>query len=437
MSTKAQFVLWLATSALLTGWLTASFEGEGRAIYLPGETSHGHYAIELACEACHTEPFADRAAMQTACERCHGGQLRESEDTHPKAKFTDPRNADRVAALDARECVTCHREHQAETTGPMGLSLPKDYCVRCHQTIGEERASHDGLSFDSCADAGCHNFHDNRALYEDFLRAHLDEPDVHEDPRVPLRTDEFDRALRDPERSDARRKRSSKTERGETPADWHESAHARAGISCAECHGTRAPDVARANARWVPHPGDQVCASCHEREREGFLASHHGMRLAVGLSPMRPALARLPMRDDAGARSLGCTTCHGAHDFDTRRAAVDACLGCHDDTHTRRFVGSPHHALWEAELSGEAAPGTGVSCATCHLAREQRGDRVVVDHDTNADLRPSEKMARPVCLSCHGLGFALDALADPALVRRNFRGRPSTHVPSLDWVERR
>ena len=38
------------------------------------------------------------------------------------------------------------------------------------------RPSHAGLGFAGCALAGCHNYHDNRALYEDFLVAHAGRP---------------------------------------------------------------------------------------------------------------------------------------------------------------------------------------------------------------------------------------------------------------------
>ncbi|MGH8566471.1 MAG: hypothetical protein ACREXU_00265 [Gammaproteobacteria bacterium] len=54
-----------------------------------------------------------------------------------------------------------------------------------------------------------------------------------------------------------------------------------------------------------------------------------------------------------------------AHRFDTRHAAVEACLGCHDDTHSRAYRASPHGRLWEAERAGRDAPGSGVSCAAC------------------------------------------------------------------------
>jgi hypothetical protein len=46
-------------------------------------------------------------------------------------------------------------------------------------------------------------------------------------------------------------------------------------------------------------------------------------------------------------------------------------------------------------------------------------------------------MIRSVCVHCHGLGFAIDALADVNLILNNFNGPPAVHIPSLEWVGRR
>lgn len=62
--------------------------------------------------------------------------------------------------------------------------------------------------------------------------------------------------------------------------------------------------------------------------------------------------------------------------------------------------------------------------------------RTAVEHNQNDTLRPNEKMIRPVCLHCHGMEFAIDALADPALVRNNFAGKPARHVESIDMALR-
>ena len=60
-----------------------------------------------------------------------------------------------------------------------------------------------------------------------------------------------------------------------------------------------------------------------------------------------------------------------------------------------------------------------------------------VTHNQNDNLRPNEKMVRSVCSNCHGLQFSLDALADPALIEKNFTGLSAVHVESIEWADRR
>ena len=92
-------------------------------------------------------------------------------------------------------------------------------------------------------------------------------------------------------------------------------------------------------------------------------------------------------------------------------------------------------------MAGRASPGSGVSCATCHLPRhtvnEHGNELVRVQHNQNDNLRPNDKFVRSVCLTCHGLGFSFDALADGNLAARNFRGRPAKRVKTLDMVRSR
>ncbi|MEM8661866.1 MAG: NrfA- nitrite reduction protein, partial [Pseudomonadota bacterium] len=129
--------------------------------------------------------------------------------------------------------------------------------------------------------------------------------------------------------------------------------------------------------------------------------------------------------------------------YDSRSAAVESCLTCHNDDHSLAYKDSPHYRLWQAEMSGDAAPGAGVSCASCHMPRTEKdyywGTFVhnEVQHNQSLTLRPNEKMIRPVCMTCHGLGFAINALADPALIHNNFTGKPSVHIESIDLARRR
>jgi formate-dependent nitrite reductase cytochrome c552 subunit len=370
-----------------------------RELLLPGKTTHGHYQIELACEACHAKPFGGREALQETCTGCHAAELKAANDTHPLAKFTDPRNADRLEKLDATLCVTCHVEHRPAVTGRMGVTLAGDFCFHCHQDIAKDRPSHEGMAFNTCNSAGCHKYHDNRALYEDFLAKHLDSPALKAGGKLRARSLKDALEIKAP--------LAQGDLKGDPPIhqDWLQTAHAKAGVNCSGCHKSEAADAR------------QSCAECHQQEDKGFRAGKHGMRLAAGLSPMTPGMARRPMRAEAKHTELGCTTCHAAHRFDTQKAAVQACLGCHDDSHSKGFSSSKHAA-------------GGVTCASCHMPRVEFRDedlgirRTLVQHNQSETLSPAEKMIRPVCLECHGLGFSIDALA----------GQP---VQSLDMVRKR
>lgn len=439
-------------------------------LYVPGPTTHGHYQIELACAACHTPGVG---VQQDSCLKCHAAELKVANDTHPPSKFLDPGKAHLLERIDASRCTTCHQEHVPERTHPMGLSMPLDYCIRCHDDIATQRPSHEGMTFQSCATAGCHNYHDNTALNENFLARHAAQPPVLDQPRVPVPKwlQELVDLKQEPNTTAETASTATQTTTGESttttspaplarPArpvspkalraeqhdaprevvfsaglmrDWSETAHAAAGVNCSGCHLTKgvADPAAKRWSNQVDHEG---CRSCHTQEVEGFLAGRHGMRLSVGLSPMTPGDALLPMKHAAFHRELTCSSCHEPHRYDVRTAAVDACLKCHDDPHSRAYTKSKHYELWQAELAGTAA-GSGVSCATCHMPRTI-DDRGVfrVTHNQNDNMRPNEKMIRTSCSDCHGLQFSLDALADRPLIDRNFAGSSTTTIDSIEMA---
>lgn len=446
-----------ATALLWKRSATLPVLASARAALLPGQTTHGHHQIELACESCHSSPFGGGAVMQEACVNCHGAALKEGDDKHPASKFDDPRNAFRLAKIDAQQCIACHVEHRPAATHAMGLTQPKDYCFHCHSGPDEMPADHKGLPFDGCMAAGCHNYHDNRALYEDFLLKHAGEPPLLDKRQLPERDllTALQESLAYPQARypvqplaaaavDAPRGHRADPK---IHADWLGTAHAKAGVNCSGCHvvGATVPEGEPRPAndgQWVERPATpQSCQGCHVVETKGFLSGKHGMRLAQGLSPMAPAQARLPMRSEAAHAELSCTSCHTAHRFDTKAAAVESCLSCHDDTHSLAYKQSPHRELWRRELQGELPPGSGVTCASCHMPRVRvstdEGSRMAVQHNQNDTLQPNEKMIRPACMSCHGLGFSIDALADRALIDRNFAGQPSRHVESIDMAVRK
>jgi formate-dependent nitrite reductase cytochrome c552 subunit len=441
------WLLWGLLSVALGGYFTYALLADERSqsplnkgMFLPGKTTHGHYQIELACSACHT-PF--QGVKQEACLDCHGEALKAAEDSHPKSKFTDPRNADKLAILDALRCITCHREHKPEITHAMDVTLPDDFCLYCHEDIGKEQESHKQFNFQSCATGGCHNYHDNTALYEDFLVKHRHEPRTLTQASVPQRNlSDYLRLIGKSGRPLTGKDQDASPEIPLDPVvlkQWEATAHARAGVNCTDCHKTKGPGAKE--AQWQNRPDHTACAQCHEEQVKGFTSSKHGMRLAQKLTPMSPGMARLPMKASARDKQLSCNSCHAAHTFDTRQAAVEACASCHNDRHSLAYKRSPHFRLWQAEAGGRAVPGSGVSCATCHLPREvhrrQGMSLALVQHNQSLNLRPNEKMIRGVCLNCHGLGFSIDVLADAALVQRNFTGEPARHVRSIDMARER
>ena len=487
MPGKVILTLVVVTMLGATYVLASMFVGGDRRILLIGKTTDAHHQIEASCETCHGNmPFAaaDEAAeaLNKACRNCHEDDLEDADDSHSWKSFRNPRMAIYWERLDVRQCTTCHLEHRPEITRAHGVTIAMDFCQACHadgdQDVRADHPSHADATFDTCASAGCHNFHDNRALYEDFLVDHADEPWLAPSPvhsLAALHRAQETPSAGEPAQDDARTRYAPPAALADRRHldDWLGSGHATADVGCAACH---APDAGEdsiqqeIDRQWTDDPPMAVCRNCHRTQVSTFALGRHGMRRhpgiakprdahrileELGLGNMLPdsvvnwvadsplpqatsvAEARIPMRPDAGHRSLDCATCHDAHAVDTRRAAVQACASCHDDDHTRAYFESPHRVLWEAELRGEADPGTGVSCATCHMVKDERRGRITTSHNQNDNLRPNEKMIRTACLDCHGLDFSLNALADTELVRRNFAGQPNVQVESIEWAVRR
>jgi hypothetical protein len=431
------------------------FKGD-KAFFLAGDTSHGHYQIELECDACHSGAFSEPEEMQQACESCHAKELDKVGDSHPKKLFSDPRNADLLEKLDARQCVACHREHKPEITRDFGVTLASDFCFHCHQDIAEERPSHEQLEFSNCTNSGCHNYHDNSMLYEKFLSRNLDQPAQKEVQLLPSRTG-LERWLKKHKKlaetnadisiADVLTEPNSKLAISVEQAthDWLQSAHAKTQGNCSDCHNKQT-DVNQNTTIKTPLTNgyfelsaadmNQNCGSCHKKQSAAFIESKHGMRLAQGLSAMQPSLARGDIHQ-LNDKPLSCASCHHPHSLEVQQAAVSACLDCHQDQHSKAYLDSKHYKLWQQELSGELPEGSGVSCASCHLPRHKKGKRVEVIHNQNLNLRPNSKMLRKVCMNCHGLAFSLAALADEPLIQTNFNGVPKDPHRTIQLIKDR
>ncbi len=505
------WILWLSLT-LIAGSALAGimFVGGPRDLMLIGKTTSAHKQFELACESCHTTGLIDNLtkspkslakSMTKACLSCHENEKKISNDSHPPKKFRGAKGAKLRAALNAEQCATCHTEHVPELTRANAVTLPMDLCTACHKSIGEERESHKDLAFTTCASAGCHNFHDNTALYEKFLVKHADGEWLNDHPvqafAAQMRTTPFVLTARESESPVDALKTFLDTRSGEDTGEaavealkrfltaedalapqkfatrtavdaWASSAHAFNGVNCSGCHApelAESEDVNLIETGWIEAPGVSVCADCHKQQSKTFAEGKHGMRLHPKISkprrqkqdssfklshllfedetlpPFRVGNSYLApkMKSDAHELELGnCGGCHKPHEVDLKVAAVESCGTCHNDTHTQNYFSSPHYKLWQAELDGKGQPGSGVSCADCHMPKlEDRRTGLFTTHNQNAYFRPNEKMIRPVCMSCHSLAFSIDALADPELVEKNFNGRPEVHIESIDWAIKR
>ena len=166
----------------LMGWFAAAFALDNKEVFLPGETSVGHYLFEASCSSCH-EGF--KPVSNENCNRCHQAEL--AEDKHGASKFRDPRWAGELAKIEALTCTTCHNEH-VHMFG-RGVHLQPDLCMACHEGIIQgDLQSHDGFATDGCWTAGCHNYHDHSSISTGFLIENLDQPPMLPVQQLPDRT---------------------------------------------------------------------------------------------------------------------------------------------------------------------------------------------------------------------------------------------------------
>ena len=450
-NTAIKWIVWVVLSVIAGAWLADVMFSEtaDKTLFMPGPLNAGHHQLAEACDACHVDAFGGGEVIQQSCVDCHGKDRVKPFDSHPAKKFKDPRNAELLENINALQCISCHTEHRPEITAKDGVTQPKDFCFYCHQDVAKERPSHQGFGYETCKDSGCHNFHNNRALYTDFLIKHLAEPPTLKEVVLPAKEfvnvleeiAEYPRdkypvvALKGEDIDGVERLNVD----SEIKTDWLETGHAKSGVNCSACHVEQIEDGSLDG--WDDHPDETVCSNCHSVEVERFMAGKHGMRLKQGLSPMTPALARLPMKKTSSHEELSCNSCHGGHRFDVKKAAVESCLNCHDDDHSLAYKQSSHYALWQKEINGEAEAGTGVSCASCHMPRVNHDvsewmSRTIVDHNQSANLSPNTKMIRSSCQHCHGLEFSLDALADDLVIQNNFSTTPEKHITTMDLAER-
>jgi mono/diheme cytochrome c family protein len=236
---------------------------------------------------------------------------------------------------------------------------------------------------------------------------------------------------------------------------WKASAHARAGVGCAACHGH---DHARLD-RGEVRVDAKVCGSCHPKAFQEHRASRHGMALHTGWGCLRNqpgrdlktcrfchesgsdvptsgvACARF-LKQSPAMREIGCNACHqiesscaACHtDHSTDLGIVrnpNVCATCHmgpDHPQWEMWQTSKHGTLFTSE-GGQAAP----TCQTCHMPKGTHNVSGGLTLTATGDPLPegvraagrAEMIRR--CSACHGPSFAKRELDRDDAVRAESR----------------
>lgn len=208
-------------------------------------------------------------------------------------------------------------------------------------------------------------------------------------------------------------------------AQHQDSAHFKAGVSCAKCHGTDHKQMKIVTA--------SACAECHQEEVEQTRASKHAQSWKKSWNNSRYRSVSEPMRRQGCERchdigynfsDVRCDYCHTTHQFSAQEAKQpQACATCH--------MGPDHP---QAEALAASKHANKVGCVECH---QVQGDHdvsknmgiggvsngaLLEDWDWAMDEQGKPKLKRPVitkaqfdqaregnlaiCLDCHDRGFS-------------------------------
>lgn len=210
---------------------------------------------------------------------------------------------------------------------------------------------------------------------------------------------------------------------------WQDSVHALGDVNCSSCH------LNSETQAFVAQPDQESCRSCHEIAVETFLWGKHGIRIGEDLSPLTPKMAKLPMKETAFKQQMNCNTCHDVHSVNTFVAATDSCLTCHNDSHSLNYQNSKHANLFAAEGILPRPSTKSVTCATCHLPRQEYEGVVHVNHNNTYNLLPRDRMVKDVCINCHGMEYSYNSIFDDELVENNFARPPTLQLETLDMIQ--
>jgi len=221
-------------------------------------------------------------------------------------------------------------------------------------------------------------------------------------------------------------------ERLKTPVtDWQESAHAQAGVKCADCHGGDPVNVDRAmepSAGFIgkPKPIDipKLCAKCHSDAKKMRVHNLRSDQFALYSDSVH---GRKALAGDEGAPT--CVSCHGKHKIlkvkdpnskVARKNIPDTCGSCHSkkeifekrgrkSDQLEKYRKSRHHELFAKGdllaptcfdchgnhgIQPVTTERTQTVCFTCHTRQAEY-------YKTSKHWDAWQKKGEPVCRHCH------------------------------------
>ncbi|HSV15819.1 MAG TPA: cytochrome c3 family protein, partial [Tepidisphaeraceae bacterium] len=365
----------------------------------------GDRLVCLSCHKLHESPsprklLADTLKDSKLCLRCHPDRADMVASQHDLRK-TAPAEKNRLGQTpdDSGPCGACHSFHQYARDRAPAKGDPTGVCTTCHDKGHVAEKKGETFAFDhpsavpkdklprdlklavmtdeldpAKVDVACLTCHDpHKAKTTKFLRNKPDDlcGTCHTEAKTLAGKHDFtDR----PELKNAQGKTAAETGK------------------CGFCHS-----VHKATSNLVmwngtkdsPQRPEQLCVQCHKTG--GMAKDHPAPPFSHPMGPQpnattRPAMAALPLFDEAGHRSatgnVACASCHNPHSDSTKSALLlrvtgstsALCVQCHSEKKT--LAGSTHDASGNPKAWPAAAQSVNHDmCMTCHRAHSNDQQR--------------------------------------------------------------
>ncbi|RJP68227.1 MAG: hydroxylamine oxidoreductase [Candidatus Abyssobacteria bacterium SURF_17] len=237
-------------------------------------------------------------------------------------------------------------------------------------------------------------------------------------------------------------------------SQWQQSAHAKNGVGCYECHAAQPTDVDafehyEATISIIVSPKD--CAACHEKEVKEFDGSHHAKGGQI-LGSLDNVLGEVV--EGVPAANSGCKQCHGSEIKVLEKGKLDpttwpntgigrlnpdgskgSCSACHS-----RHAFSPALARQPE------------NCGKCHLGPDHPQYEIYTESKHGIAFRAFiHKMnlsndtwvlgidydAAPTCATCHMSAAKGLTLTHDIGTRISWTLRPEVSIKLENWEQRR